>query len=240
MWNFILPIAASLIGGAISGKASRDAAGTAADAQTNAANAGIAQQNKQFEALQKLLSPFVQTGTSALGAQGNLIGLDGAAPQQSAIDALMKGPQFKSSMDLGNRSILANASATGGLRGGNTQSALGQFAPQLLAQMIQQQYGNLGGLTSIGQNAAAGVGNAGMQTGTNVANLLGQAGSAQAGAALADGRATSGMVNGVLGSFGQVYGRGGFGGFGQMAAPQGAAGFGSGPMFGNQDLGQYF
>ena len=205
-----IPFIANVLGSVISSNASSDAAGHAADAQTNAANAGIAQQNKQFEAVQKLLSPFVQTGTSALGAQGNLIGLNGADPQKSALDAIMAGPQFKSSMDLGNRSILANASATGGLRGGNTQAALGQFAPQLLAQMIQQQYGNLGGLSIMGGNAAAGVGNAGMQTGTNVANLLGQAGSAQAGSALAGGRATSGMVNGTLNAFGQVYGNGGF------------------------------
>ena len=206
----LLPIGASLIGGLISGNASSNAANTAADAQTNAANMGIAQQNKQFEAIQKLLAPYVQAGHGALGAQQNLIGLNGAAPQQSALDSIMAGPQFKSSMDLGNRSILSNASATGGLRGGNTQAALGQFAPQLLAQMIQQQYGNLGGLSIMGGNAAAGVGNAGMQTGNNVANLLGQAGSAQAGAALADGRATSGMVNGTLNAFGQVYGNGGF------------------------------
>jgi hypothetical protein len=58
--------------------------------------------------------------------------------------------------------------ATGGLRGGNVQAALGQFQPQLLAQLIDQQYSRLGGLTSIGQNAAAGVGNAGMSTGNSI------------------------------------------------------------------------
>ena len=245
----LLPIGAQILGSVLGANASSDAAQSAADAQTNAANAGIAQQNKQFEALQKLLAPYNAAGTNALGAQQNLIGLNGNDPQQAAINALMQGPQFTSSMDLGNRNILANASATGGLRGGNTQAALGQFGPQLLAQMIQQQYGNLGGLTSIGQNAAAGVGNAGMQTGNNISNLLGQIGSAQGGAALADGRATNNLINGVVGGFGQAFGNGG------MSRPSnagsslqalfsgtglGGSGFGNGFAYGNQDLGQYF
>ena len=124
----------------------------------------------------------------------------------------------------GNNAILANASATGGLRGGNTQAALAQFSPQLLSQLIQQQFGNLGGLTSVGQNAAAGVGNAGMQTGNSITNLLQQQGAAQAGAALAGGRASMGAWSGGMGALGTFAGGGGFNNLGTYFGGSGGGG----------------
>jgi hypothetical protein len=155
--------------------------------------------SRQFEPNPKLLSPYVTAGTGALSAQQDLLGLNGTGAQQTAISGIQSSPQFTALQQSGQNAILANASATGGLRGGNVQSALGQFSPQLLAQMIQQQYSNLGGLTSIGQNAAAGVGNAGQNTANSVTTLLGQQGSAAAGAALASGKADASLYN-TLGS----------------------------------------
>ena len=97
----------------------------------------------------------------------------------------------------GENALLQNASATGGLRGGNLEAALAKFRPQMLSQLIQSQYTNLGGLTSIGQNAAAGVGNAGQNTGNAITNLLQQQGAAQAGSALASGQANAGLASGI-------------------------------------------
>lgn len=208
---------AGLVGSVISSSAQSDAAQTAADAQTNASNAGIAQQNKQFEAIQKLLSPYVNAGNSALTGQQNLIGQNGASAQQSAIAALQNGPQFQALLQSGNNNILQNASATGGLRGGNTQAALAQFSPALLNSVIDQQYSRLSGLSSLGQNAAAGVGNAGISTGNNVTSLLQQQGAAQAGNALAQGRATAGIANGIATGIGGYASLGGFGSFGGTA-----------------------
>jgi hypothetical protein len=65
----------------------------------------------------------------------------------------------------------------------------------MLQSEIEKQYSRLGGLTALGQTtsqnlaqlgqaSAAGVGSAGMQTGANIANLLGQQGAAQAGGIL--------------------------------------------------------
>lgn len=209
-WVAVAVVGGSLIGGAISA----DAQGDAAQLQSDSAAAGVAEQRRQFNAIQELLAPYVTAGTGALGQQGNLIGLNGNGAQQQAIDALRNSPLFTSQLQQGDRSILANASATGGLRGGNTQAALAQFSPALLAQTIQQQYQNLGGLTSLGQNAAAGVGNAGMTTGSNIAQLLQQQGAAQAGGALAGAT----MGNTIAGAVGQFAGLGGFNSFGSSPA----------------------
>lgn len=196
-----------------SANAASSAANTARDGQVEAARLGIDEQHRQFDAVQKLLAPFVNAGTGALGGQQDLLGLNGAPAQQNAIGAIRTSPQFVALAQQGEDAILANASATGGLRGGNVQAALGQFRPQLLAQLIDQQYSRLGGLTSLGQNAAAGVGNAGMQTGVNVAQLLQQQGAANAGAALANGRAaglsSAGLTNGLMSGLGVFKGLGG-------------------------------
>lgn len=204
-------LAGVAIGGAtlVSGYMGQKAAGKAADAQSAASEAGIAEQQRQFEAIQKLLNPYVQGGYKGLSGQMDLLGANGAAPQQAAIDALKGSPQFTSLLEQGESSILANASATGGLRGGNTQAALAQFSPALLAQTIEQQYGRLGGLSSMGQNAAAGVGNAGMNTGNQISALLQQQGAAQAGGYLAQGKAWSSIPSAIGSGMGLFNGLGG-------------------------------
>jgi hypothetical protein len=195
----------SALGGAIDG---RESVEDASQAQQQAAQGGIDEQRRQFDAIQKLLNPYVEAGTSALGGQQALLGLGAPGSQQQAIAALQGSPQFQALQQQGENAILQNASATGGLRGGNVQGALAQFRPALLSGLIDQQYSRLGGLTSIGQNAAAGVGNAGMSTGANISNLLGRQGQAQAGGILGQQSALSGGINQA---FGAVQGAGGFG-----------------------------
>lgn len=177
----------SLVGDITGANAAAKAAEQAARTQANSAQAGIDEQRRQFDALQKLLQPYTEAGTDALSSLGNLTGINGNAQQQAAIDALKASPVFTSALQAGETSILANASATGGLRGGNTQAALAQFSPALLSQIITDQYNRLGGLTSLGQNAAAGTGNAGLQTASNISDLLAQQGAALAGGQMARG-----------------------------------------------------
>lgn len=213
-------IAAAVVGSAVVGGAMQSrSARTAANAQTQAADAGIAEQRRQFDQVRELLNPYVQAGTGALQGQLDLAGLGGADAQAAAIQRIEQGPQFTSMIQQGENAILQNASATGGLRGGNTQGALAQFRPQVLNSLIDQQYSRLGGISSMGQNAAAGVGNAGMQTGANVSNLIQQQGAAQAGGALASGQAWGN----VFGQVGQLAGAMGTGAianpFAQSAAP---------------------
>lgn len=196
--------AATLVGGIYSSNQSARAGRNASNAQEAAALAGIDEQSRQFDAIRGLLEPYVQGGARALHGQTDLLGVNGAGPQQAAIDALKNSPQYTEALKSGESSILANASATGGLRGGNTQAALAQFSPRLLAATINDQYARLGGLTSLGQNAATGVGNAGMQTGQGISGLLQQAGAAQAGGMLTGPNYGAAIGQG-LGAFGGFY-----------------------------------
>lgn len=206
---------AAMAGLAIAGAtvyAANKSAGAASDAsqtQANSAQAGIDATNQRFEQIQKLLSPYVTAGNGALTAQQDLLGLNGAPAQQTAVNNIESMPYFQGLVKQGENGILANASATGGLRGGNVQAALGQFRPQLLASLIQQQFSNLGGISQLGQASAAGVGSAELATGSNVAQLLGQQGAALAGGDIASGRAAMGVPNALLGGLGVFKGLGG-------------------------------
>lgn len=211
--------------GMVMANQARKAASGAANAQAAAAQAGIAEQKSQFEAMQQLLQPYVQAGNLGLTGMADLNGMNGPEAQKKALDALQASPQFASMIQQGENSILQNASATGGLRGGNTQAALAQFRPQVLTSLIDQQYQRLGGLAQLGQASAAGVGAAGMQTGRDTASLLGQIGQYQAGGILGGAQANQMAINSLLQGFGQ-YGRSqGWSAFGG-AGTQPPAGYG--------------
>lgn len=100
---------------------------------------------------------YQEAGLGALEAQQALAGLLGPEAQQAAIAQLEASPQFQSMVAQGERAILANAAATGGVRGGNTMAALAQFRPQMLSNIIEQQYSRLGGLSGMGAQVGQGL-----------------------------------------------------------------------------------
>ena len=123
----------------------------------------------------------------------------------------------------GEEAMLQQASATGGLRGGNLQGALAQFRPQMLAQAIEDQYSRLGGMTALGQQSAAGVGSAGMQSAGQIAGLLGQQGAARAGGTLGRAAPFAQLFNLPAQFVGMQYGMGKTPGFGSLfGGPTGA------------------
>ena len=215
------PIGASLAvagGGLLGSFMGAEAAEDASNVQANAARAGQETQRQMFERTQEILRPYVEEGRAqlptlggyttagpqAFGRQLDLAGLRGPQAQQAAIGQVQAQPRFGALMRTGEEAVLANASATGGLRGGNTQNALARFRSDLLANEIEREYARMGGLTAFGQGVSqnlaqlgqasgVNVGAQGMQTGQSIANLQGAAGAAQAGGIL-----------GQAGAYGQV------------------------------------
>lgn len=217
--SFIGKAIGSITGASDQAKAAERAGAT----QAAAAQAGIDEQRAAREAMQRLLSPFVEAGTGALEEQRRLIGLGAPNDQAQEIAQLQGSPEFQALLQQGENALLQNASATGGLRGGNLQGALAQFRPQMLAQLINQQYARLGGLTGLGQASAAGIGGAGQTAAGNIANLLSQQGAATAGGQIARGNVASQGFGSALQIGGALLGSGLFGGGGAAAAAPGAA-----------------
>jgi hypothetical protein len=169
--------------------------------------AAIEEQRLAREEMRTLLNPYVAAGGSALQGQMAALGLAGPEEQQAYVSGQEQSPLFQALARQQEEAILQNASATGGLRGGNVQGALAQFRPQLLNQFLEQQYGRLGGLTKIGQASAAGVGAAGQEAATQIGQNLTNIGSSykdigsyKSGSALAQGQ----MFGDILGSVGGV------------------------------------
>lgn len=200
--SFIGSAIGSVLGGITGSNAAAKGAKAAANTQASAADRAIAEQREARLSNEQRQQPFVNAGTSALAQQMALIGLNGTTGQQGAINALLASPEYTTSVRQGEESILANASATGGLRGGNTQNSLAGFRADLVGQLINQQYSRLGGLTSLGQNAAAGVGNAGMSSANSISSLLNQQGAAIAGGQIAAGNAGTNAFNTAIGAGG--------------------------------------
>lgn len=230
---------AGVIGTAISTNSSNDAAeevaqasGEAADTQSAAAieaariqaqsaSDAIAEQKRQFDAMQTLMAPWVEQGTDAMGRLGQyeaagsdalarqraLMGLDGNDAQRAAIEGIAGSAEMAGLVGQGEDALRQQGAATGGLRGGNIQGALAQFRPQMLSSLINQQYSKLGGLidmgqgitmnrAALGQASAAGTGAAGMQSASSIGNLLMQQGNALAGGVAGAGNAQAqGITN---------------------------------------------
>lgn len=180
----------------------QSAQGAAQGAQKDA----LAQQQMAMQQMMNMLKPYRKAGVAGLNAQLDLLGLNGAKPQQAAIDALKLSPYFTSQVKSGEEALLQNASATGGLRGGNTAAALAQFRPQMLAQTIENQYGKYAALSAAGQNAAANTGVATQGYSSNIANIMGNIGQIQSQAAMAQGANISNMIGGIANAYGTYKG----------------------------------
>ncbi len=125
-----------------------------------------------------------------------LLGLDGGEAQTSEIDLLRDSPLYRSLYGAGEEAILANASATGGLRGGNTQHSLAEFGEDTLASLIERQLSGYGGLVGVGSGATGAVSNFGANAVAAMNNLRSQAaGSGAQGALVRGGIASQNWAN---------------------------------------------
>jgi hypothetical protein len=173
----------SLIGGNKQAKASKEAARL----QYDATMAGINESKRQFDVTRADYQPYQDLGKSAIDPLGNLVGTNGAAAQQGIIDQLKGGPLYTSLIDSGEEALLANASATGGLRGGNTQDALARFRGDTLNSVIANQLSQYAGLVGIGSGATDAVSNFGANAVNAQNQLRNQGAAAQAQSALIRG-----------------------------------------------------
>ena len=209
------PVTGLIVGGTslASGAMQSKGAKKAGQLQYDASMAGVAETRAAREELRTLLQPYAAAGTPALQQQMAALGLSGPEAQAEYIAAQEQSPIFQALAQQGEQAMLQNASATGGLRGGNVQGALAQFRPQLLNQFLEQQYNRLGGMTALGQQSAAGVGTSGMQAAGSIADILAQGGAARAGATLGAGQAWGNVLSLPAQFAGMAYGAGqpGFG-----------------------------
>lgn len=210
----------SFIGGLLGGGSEKKAIKKATQAQVDAMNRAIAEQTRQFDLTRADFQPFRDIGYKGLAGLGDLVGTNGDEAQGTAIDALKASPFYQRMFANGEEALLANASATGGIRGGNTQRGLADFGADTLLTAINEKLGQLGGLAGMGMGATESVANFGQNKANAVSALLKGQGDARASGALGIGGVNSRMWSSA-GSFldsvaSAIFGAGGGGGLGAI------------------------
>jgi hypothetical protein len=153
-----------------------------------------------YEQQQALLKPILED------KQYEQMGID---QQRQAIQQIEQGPLYQELAKQGEEAILAASSATGRRGSEGTQSALARYRPQLLNQLIDQQYARLAGLTSVGQSGAQNLLNLGQASAAGQAGAAAQSGNAISGLMASQGAA---QAAGIIGSAqAQAQGIGGIG-----------------------------
>lgn len=228
-------VATAIIGSAVVGAgASIYSSNQAANAQEQASQQAQDTQLQMFHEAQRALQPYNQVGQQAFGnLMGALPGL--TAPFNPTMEQLAATPGYQFTLGQGLKAT-QNAYAAQGL--GSSGAALkgaANYAEGLAGTTYQQQFQNylgqnaqiynmLYGPAALGENAAAGVGNAALQTGAGVAQSQQNAGAAQAAGYLASGQAVGNAAASVPASlfYAQAYGQPGA--YGQPAGNGAASG----------------
>lgn len=201
---------AAIVGGTIlSAGIAANASKRAGRAQERASEATVAEQRRQFDMTRQDLLPSLEAGNLAREQQQALLGLSGVEAQQAAFAGLQESPGQQFLRERGQRNLLRNAAAIGGLGGGNVRSELVQQGVGFAQQDLQNQFGRLGQLAGQGQQAATNIGQFGAQSATNIGNALQAGGRARASGILGQNQAIQSGISGVFTGLGQA---GAFGG----------------------------
>jgi hypothetical protein len=148
-------IGATAVAGVAGSAMSASAASDAANAQSQAASNNLQLAQQQYNTLQTQIQPYLAAGQSGLSGYANLLGANGNDAQNDAIGSIKNGAQFQGDMQTANENILANASATGGLRGSNTNNTLANTSISTLNNLITGRLAGYQNLLNAGQSTLA-------------------------------------------------------------------------------------
>lgn len=190
-------------------------ASSAANTEANAANNSTAAQLKMYNDTVAREQPFVTAGTTALSGLEAGVGINngswtgyGPLNKPFSLSDFQQSPGYNFQLQQGENAVLNNASATGGIGGGNTLKALTTFGQGVANQdywnaynaytaQQNQTFGQLQTLAGSGQNAAANLGALGTQVGSSVGNNIIGAGNASAAGTVGITNALTGGIGGI-------------------------------------------
>ncbi|SSS75954.1 DNA transfer protein p32 [Acinetobacter baumannii] len=199
-------IIGSITGSTKAAKAAQEAGNQQFEATKYASD----QQREMFNELRKDQQPYMQAGSDALKQLMGGMGANGQFMKTYSGQDIYNDPSYKFRLNQGLDAIQSSAAAQGGLLSGATQKALSDYGQNFASQEYQNgynrfnadqtnQYNRLANLVGLGQSAAAGVGNAGMQTGQAIANNTMAGANAQAAGTIAAGNRRANDFQTMLG-----------------------------------------
>lgn len=173
----------------------RRGANNAANAQQQAADAAIAEQQRQYDLSRQDQQPWMQAGQNALGQMQALNAGDFSSFQQS--------PDYQFAMDQGMQALDRGAAARGGLYAGGADADRIAFGQGLASQQYGNYYNRLAGIAGMGQGSANALGALGANSANQIGGNLMGAGNARASAYTTGANANINAANqlGQLGGF---------------------------------------
>ena len=165
--------------------ASRQAASQSADAATQASEQAAAQAAQARADLQ----PWRASGEQANNKLLDMLGLSGKQYNYASED-----PSYQFRLSEGQKQVDNSAAARGSTLSGGALKALQKYGQGMASQEFQNSYNRLSGMSTQGQNAAAGQGSASMQFGEQQGANTRAAGDAYGAGALGEAAAYSGAL----------------------------------------------
>lgn len=219
MWGSIISAAGSIVGGMMGS----DSASSAADAQSQASAASIAEQRRQYDQARADNAPFRDTGVVANARLKQLLGLDtgysggdsGSLLRRFSVSDFVNDPVAQSGFAFGAKegtdAINARALAGGNYDSGATLKALTRFGNDYGSTKAEGAYNRyntdntniynrLAGVSGAGQTATNAITTAGQNATNNISNSIEGAGNARAAGIVGGANAWGGAMGGVSGA----------------------------------------
>lgn len=206
-WGLVAVAGATVVGGVMAS----NAAGDAADAQIQSAEAANATQLRMFDQNRADQQPWREAGITALGQLGAGTANGGEFNRDFTLADFTKDPGYGFRQQQGQRGVEASASARGGVLSGAALKGLDRYNQDYASGEFQnaynrfnndrtQRFNRLASLAGVGQTATRDVAQQGAQVASDVAQNQIGAGNAQASSYIGQGNAMSGAAN-TLGNF---------------------------------------
>lgn len=173
----------------------------AARAQQLSIDKATDEQRRQFDLTREDLAPSREAGNAARERLLSLVGLEGPEAQQRAFDKFIESPGQAFLRKRGERALVRNASAIGGLGGGNVRKALVEHGIGTAAQQEDTLVRRLLALVGQGDISTLSGAEFGQNTANNISNLATARGSAEAQGILGRKSAIMGTIDRIMGGF---------------------------------------
>ena len=151
-----------------------NAVGSGQSAATGALDQGLTTATNQ-------LSPWSTAGAAVPKQQADLLGLNGPDAASAAMSTFQSSPGYQWQLGQGLRGVDAGAAAAGMLRSGATIKGEETYGEGLANQDFSNYWNRLQQLSGSGLQAATGISNAAVGTGTQIANTDASGATAQSG-----------------------------------------------------------
>lgn len=177
------------------------AAGETADLQRKASQESIDELRRQFDLQQGRLDPFFRQSEGAINLLSQFSGAQGADAQQAAFANLQDSPGARFRREQAQKSVIRDASVTGGLGGGNVLRQSQQAGISSAQQELNDELNRLSSIAGIAQTTGGQLGQAGQQFASQFANQLNAGAALQGQNILGQQQNKAGLLSSAAGLF---------------------------------------